>query len=128
MAKKYTSEDIYKTVEKVWELNVNPEIKKIIFNELIWKLTEIDGKYNTKYRSEEAKDIKDKKQLHHEHIISRKKLKEELVNAENKNELRKILDKSESCVITRKEHEKLNHKKEGKSKYGEAGIKLVKYK
>lgn len=126
--KKYTLKEIYELAEKIWGLDINNKLKKDIFDLIIWRITEIDGKYNTKYRSEKAKDIKDVKLLHHEHTISRKKLKEGLIHAKNINDVRKILRKAEGCVILREEHMKLNHKLEGRKKYRDVGIKLIKMK
>ncbi|MCD4666814.1 hypothetical protein K8R47_03320 [archaeon] len=117
-------EDIYKTAEAIWKLEINSKLKKELFDILIWKITEINGKYNTKYRSEGALGVKDVKQLHHEHVMTRKKSKEKLESAKSIEEIKKILDNLQACIVTREEHKKLDNKIDGWERYKKAGIKV----
>lgn len=118
-------EKLTKAVEKIWGLKINRDIKKRLMDELIWKIGEApNGKYKVRYRSEGAMNIKDVKKLHHEHVISRKRLKEELVDAKNLKEVNRIINKIETCIVTRKEHKKLDNKIEGWKRYRDAGVKV----
>ena len=119
-------EKLVDAVEKLWKLDIDRDIKKKLMDELIWKIGETpNGKYNLKYRSEGAIGITDLKLLHHEHVISRKKIREALVDAKSIEEVREILKMIETCVVTREEHKRLNKSKtEGWAKYKEIGIKV----
>ncbi len=123
---KYTLNDCHKVVEEVWKMNISNNLKKNLMDFLIWKITEINGKYKTKYRSKEAMNIKDTKKLHHEHVFSRKKLKEDLVNAKSLEEVRNILKKIEACIVTREEHKKLKNDIDGWERYKKANIEVCK--
>jgi hypothetical protein len=118
-------DDIFHAVEILWQSNMTINLKKELMDILIWKITEsYGGKYNTKYRSEGALEIKAVKKLHHEHVFTRKEIKKGLVSAKSEGELRDIFSKVEACVVTREEHKKLDHKLKGWKRYKEAGIKV----
>lgn len=125
MNKYYNLEDVHKAIESIWESNIKEKLKKDIFDLLIWRVTEINGKYNTQYRSKMALEIKDTKLLHHEHVISRKYLKERLLKAKNKKELKEIMDSILACVVLREEHKKLKNDIEGFERYKKVGIEIV---
>jgi len=117
---------LYEAAEKIWELEIDKDIKKELMNVLVWKIGETpNGKYKLKYRSKGAMNWKGTKGLNHEHVIPRKVLKEELINAKNKNEVNGILDKITTCIVTRKEHDLLKKAKGSKWKrYKSAEIKV----
>ncbi len=49
--------------------------KRDLLDICIWQITEIDGKYNTRYRSEGAMDKKNWHEVQHEHVYCSRKLK-----------------------------------------------------
>ncbi|MCH7568755.1 MAG: hypothetical protein IIA87_05015 [Nanoarchaeota archaeon] len=118
--KKYTLSELYEVIEKICLLKINMDIKKRLLNELIWKISEINGKYNgVRYWTEKALEVKRKrkasefpKYLTHEHVFSRKYIKEELVEAkDDMGIIKEILHKIQACVVEKKEHkEDLGHK------------------
>lgn len=120
-------DEVKKAIYEVWKLKIDRNVQEMLMNFLIWKVGEAYpwSKYNQKYHSEKARYEKDKKQLHHEHVISRKELKKKLCNAKNEEELNAIIKTITVCVVRRDEHERLNKFKiEGWTKYKEAKIKV----
>ena len=53
--------------------------KRDLLDICIWQITEIDGKYNTRYRSEGAMDKKNWHEVQHEHVYQRKNLIERIL-------------------------------------------------
>lgn len=130
---KYSREDIIKAVIKIHQIDIHPEVKKKIFNEILWWITEMGGKYNTKLQSTGAKIIiKEKpnkqeqsKDFNHEHLWNRKGLKEDLMKAKDELEIRKILKKAIGITVSRTEHDLLHKTKEnGPNKYKKADVKV----
>ena len=119
-------EKLTDAIKKVWKLNIEDNIKEEIFNTLIWKFGEApNGKYKLRYRSNGSLAITDKKLLHHEHVILRKEIKKKLIEAKNEEEVSEIVGNIETCVVTRKEHEKLHKtKSRGWDRYKDADIKV----
>ena len=90
----------------------------------IWKFTEADGKYTTRFRSVESSSA-DPKELRHDHVFQRKKMIDDLkAHPEAVNE---ILSKAIGCTITKDEHTRLdecNHL-DGWGRYRQAGIVII---
>lgn len=130
--KKYNEEEIHDAIKLVGGSNINRELKRILFDTLLWKFTEIKGKYNdslpwSEKALEKRKTLKKKeypKYFQHEHTTSKKNLKNRLVEAKNPEELREIMKDAKTCIITKEEHKKIDHKIQGKGKYDESDIMI----
>lgn len=111
-----------------------PQYKREAIDRLLWNITEIDGKYRTRYRSEGALHLdrlEDRRTrppgqrlLQHEHVYTRSWLLTQLL--ERPNEATKTLELAIGCVVTRDEHEKLRavRDQEGWGRYRAAGIRV----
>lgn len=95
----------------------------------IWKISEADGKYKTRYQSVAALARSTElhhEELRHEHPFERKKLIDELI--EFPEDIDRIAKKSFGCVVTLKDHMKLNKVDKslsGWDRYREAGIPVM---
>lgn len=94
----------------------------------IWKYTEADGKYDTRYRS--AASIGEPvSTLHHEHVFTRKALVAQLL--EEPERCSEIMATAVGCVILREEHKKLavaeraNPELTGWGRYSRAGVRVI---
>lgn len=91
----------------------------------VWKYTESDGKYSTRYRSEAALDAPSQL-VHHEHVTTRRSLVDQMI-AEPAN-VEKIMSTAIGCVVLRSEHatlgaiERANPSVMGWDRYRLAGI------
>ena len=113
----------YLAVESILKLDLYPAHKRELLDICIWKITEVDGKYTTRYRSRKAINNIDNESIQHEHVVEKKKLITELI--ENPGEYRSVLDKAVACVVTKEEHISLSKVKQelsGWDRYKEAGI------
>lgn len=94
----------------------------------VWKYTEADGKYSTRYRSEGALVVSDSKLLAHEHVYTRKWLRERMLADPNRYE--QIMRMAIACTVTRVEHlqitaaERRNPSLVGWSRYAAAGVRV----
>jgi hypothetical protein len=70
----------------------------------VWKYTECDGKYTTRYRSEAALGAVGKL-IHHEHVIPIRQIVDRLLA--NPTGFEEILSSAVGCVVLRSEHHKL---------------------
>jgi hypothetical protein len=96
----------YLAIKSILQLDLYPMHKRELIDTCIWKITEVDGKYRTRYRSEAALNIKKAKELHHEHVIERKYLIDQILA--NPADFYSSLDRAVGCVVTRKEHSLLS--------------------
>ena len=81
------------------------EHKKSLISRMIWKITEANGKYNTRYYSEKAlKCNKDEKR--HDHVWTRKKMVERLIN--DPRHVEDEIDQAIGCTVTKDEHSSLS--------------------
>ena len=93
----------------------------------IWKYTECDGKYTTRFRSRGAIE-NPKGKLNHEHVVTRKSLIDELLVTPN--EFETIMAKAVACTVLTSEHallrsvEKDNSALVGWQRYRAAGIEV----
>jgi len=78
-----------------------------LLGELIWKLTEAEGKRNTQYWSRAAVSCTEERQLCHEHVITKQDLIDQLLRAEPW-EAEKILGQAVACTVTLDEHKQLS--------------------
>ena len=101
--------------------------KNIILSEVIWYISEVDGKHTTRYRSKTVVDLAENNpnsqtKIIHEHVYTRKSLREEM--KKNPSQFSLVLDKVTSCVVTIDEHKKLDDTEIGWERYKSAGIEV----
>lgn len=112
--------------------------KKHILSVVQWLISEVDGKYTTRYRSKkvvdlankylqssgkkvEARRLKDIKRkahgelIQHEHVNTRKYITNEIM--ENPDRVDSILDQVIGCVVSKSEHGKLRKRGTGWARY-----------
>ena len=99
------------------------EYKKDFIGIMIWKITEANGKYDTRYISEGAYNGSENTKYNHEHVFSRKSLIERIL--ENPEDIDKILEDAVACIVTSEEHKYLSHSENGWERYKNAGIKVL---
>ena len=99
--------DAAEIIKCVHALNVSEEMKKKVFHQMIWNITGVDGKYNTRYYSAKALE-ENSGNLNHEHVCRIKIMKEELLKADSEEKIEGILNKAIGCVVTKEEHSRLN--------------------
>jgi len=118
----------YLAVQALLPLDLYPQHKRQLIDVCIWKITEVDGKYKTRYRSEGSLHINDLSKLNHEHVVEKKYLIDQLL--ENPKNFSNILDTAIGCVVTRQEHSiltsltKQNPSLQGWERYKTAEIKV----
>jgi hypothetical protein len=97
-----------------------------LIDTLLWRITEADGKYNTRYRTSGAIDCSDKSQLRHEHVCQRSRMITLLMNAKPE-EVDGILKDAVGCVVTRDEHTRLKafDQEYGWERYRKAGLRVM---
>lgn len=75
--------------------------KRDLLDICIWQLTEVDGKWNTRFRSEGAQTKENWDSVQHEHVFQRRNLISRLINEEKISDV--ILD-AVPCLVTPQEH------------------------
>jgi hypothetical protein len=89
----------------------------------LWKYTEADGKYKTRYQSAGALQCKDESQLRHEHVYPRSKLIDALMRKPEESDQTLIL--ALGCTVTNDEHGRLtpfDKKHKGWDRYRQAAV------
>ena len=97
--------------------------KKEMLSDMIWKISEANGKWNTQYYSVGTLKENDVS-VYHEHVVSRKELIARLLK--NPDDYREILSEITACIVTKSEHDRLEMQKEwsGWDRYKCAGVKV----
>ncbi|HWQ88735.1 MAG TPA: hypothetical protein VN374_02030 [Desulfitobacteriaceae bacterium] len=95
--------------------------KKDLLDICIWQITEIDGKYKARYRSEGAMNKQNWKTVQHEHVYQRKHLIECLLND---HDIEALFTKAVACLVTKEEHDHLSNTLIGWNRYKDAQIKV----
>jgi hypothetical protein len=103
-----------------------------VLREVLWSVTEIDGKYTTRFRSagtlqlEEAGRIANwQSELRHDHVLTRNSLTEALLAGADPYD---VLSTAVACTVTRAEHTRLSafdRSHEGWARYAEAGVEVI---
>lgn len=107
--------------------SVVPSHLREILSIAVWKFTECDGKYLTRFRSESAL-FAPSPLIHHEHVIPRRLIVDQMLA--DPRHAREILGKAIGCVVLRTEHkslgmvEKNNPSISGWERYRAAGIRV----
>lgn len=101
---------------------------KELLNVLVWKVSEAEGKHNTRYWSEGFYKNPDKSRCEHEHVVEKKKIIQQLMNEPNR--IEEILRSVVACLVLEDEHKlltklsKSNPELEGWERYRLAGIRV----
>lgn len=95
----------YHAAKSILGLDLYPAHKRELLDICIWKITEVDGKYKTRYRSIGALGESTQGNLQHEHVFEKKKLITDLIDQPEN--YKTILDTAVACVVTKNEHKLL---------------------
>jgi len=110
-----------KAIEGILSLDLYPAHKRRLLRQVIWEITEADGKYNVRYWSEGAVAGNEEK-LQHEHVHEIKELIARLLNGES---IESVVSDALACLVTKEEHRRLtNSGKNGWARYADAGIRV----
>jgi hypothetical protein len=121
---------IYSAIEGIKSVATNDNLllvhKKELISVLIWKITEANGKWSTRYRSEGVLDDSECK-IQHEHVYTRKFLTEQIL--QNPSNAEHIVQNAIGCLVTEQEHSKLtaitsSQKLQGWDRYEAAQITI----
>jgi hypothetical protein len=85
-------------------LDLYPPHKRRLLSVCVWKITEADGKYRTRFKTQEALHS-ERCDLTHEHVYRRKRLITALLQAPANADI--ILARAIACTVTRQEHIRL---------------------
>ena len=101
--------------------------KKKILSEVLWLISEADGKYSTRFRSAEVvrlanQDPGSSTRIQHEHVFPRKGITERILKdvehfLQHPAELDALLESTVACVVTADEHRDLDNSEEGWARY-----------
>ena len=103
---------------------ITSDHKKWLVDKITWLITEVDGKFNVRYRTVGVSNGGND-QVQHEHVFTRKAIKEYLVaHPQEVDETVKLVT---GCLVTKSEHERLTLIKEadGWERYAKAGVDVV---
>ena len=117
-----------KAAEALVNLDLYPQHKRELLSICVWKATEVDGKFNTRFCTQGALEAGPETKLNHEHVIERKKLVDRMLVGEP---VADVLKAAVACIVTVDEHRLLTDLSrthpdlEGWERYEAAGIKVV---
>src|SRR5215472_5310957 len=86
---------------------VLPEHVRELIDCLLWKITEADGKTNTRFKTSGALGCTDNKLLRHEHVYQKNKMIDALVKCAP-GAVDGVLVEAVGCLVTVDEHLRLN--------------------
>lgn len=100
--------DALTLVRSIVNLEISVSLKRRMLDSCLWTLTETEGtsKYRTKHMSQGAL-VRPVSELHHEHVIPRKKLIEDMLREPAR--AVEIAETAVGCTVTRLEHKELTH-------------------
>lgn len=114
-------------IEAVLLVPLDDKYKRKVLNDLLWKYTEADGKYNTRHRSVAASEYTSNHGLRHDHVFTKKELIGQLMEP-SPTQVHQILERAIGCVVTKDEHTALSRfdrKHSGWERYRQAGIEYL---
>lgn len=113
-----------KVICLILDEELHADIARRLYKEVTWEATELGGKYSTRYRSAKALELQHTlpvgqwtKQLAHEHVLPRKQLRGRLGRCRTDDEIRRVLESAQGCVIRRDEHALLDETRTGWLRY-----------
>jgi hypothetical protein len=97
--------------------------KRKVLKDVVWIVTEADGKHRTRYRSKRVVDTAEKNPnstelVQHEHVVGRSLIADRLIQYPD--QAKQILNSAVACIVMRDEHIRLNDEVEGWRRYLEA--------
>jgi hypothetical protein len=117
-------DSMVKVIRLILEEELHPDVARRLYREVTWEATELGGKYSTRYRSAEALKLQQSmpvgqwvKEVAHEHVLPRKQLRERLSRCRSEDEIRRVLQAAQGCVIRRDEHALLDETQNGWFRY-----------
>lgn len=122
-------ESAIKAVEGVLTLDILPAHKRKLIDRMIWTVTEVDGKFKTRYQSLAAVNCDRSVKRQHEHVIPRGVLTDAILAQPSA--ARKLMSGAVACVVTVDEHLRLsaasrhNRALEGWERYRKARIVVI---
>jgi hypothetical protein len=114
-----------KLVLKFDRTEVLPIHIRNLINTMLWKITEADGKHQTRYQSADALECSGKPI--HEHVYPWAQMIDKLLTAKSEQEIDQLLAQAEGCLVTPDEHVRLSHSGDmvGWDRYRKAGIVAI---
>lgn len=111
--------------------DVDKPLKRRFLSNCLWHITQASGrnKYQMRYRSRGARDIRERSALRHDHVYRRKEMVQKLIDSPD--QIDQILKRAIACIVTKDEHELLNHidqkhsGEDGWQRYELAGIEVI---
>lgn len=92
-------------IKAILPADLYPAHKRELLDICIWKITEADGKWRTRYRSLGALEASADTKLQHEHVVEKQKIVSELILGNDSVE--NIVARAVGCVVTKDEHVRL---------------------
>ena len=96
-----------KAAEALVGLDLYPQPKGELLSICVWKATELDGKWNTRFCSRGALEADPDTKLNHEHVVERAKLVDRMLAGVT---VDKVLKSAVACVVTVAEHKRLTER------------------
>ena len=90
-----------------------------------WKASELDGKWNTRFRSAAVVEGSLGTPVHHEHAVTRRSLVGAMLAHPEECEVLLATSSETACIVTRKEHDRMHDDHFGWRRYIEAEIEVV---
>lgn len=121
-------ESAIRAAQAILALDLYPLHKRKFLSVCIWKMTEADGKYTTRYQTRQAWGA-DHSELAHEHVYRMKLLIDRLLQSPKNVE--SILREAVVCTVTRDEHrllcdlDRTTPQADGWERYRVAGIDVI---
>lgn len=114
------------TIIPILPLQILPAHKNELLSVLFWKITQVNGKYNLRYHSEDVKSGNNpKNKIRHEHVYTKKWLSQQLIAKPESVDT--IIEKVVACLVTKEEHARLHkvpREYVGWDRYTHAGIRV----
>ena len=107
--------------------DISDSHKKRILSEVLWMISNADGKHKTRFRSREVvrlanDDPTSQQRIQHEHVFPREVVTEEILRCRegllaNPGRLNQMLDLTVGCIVTAQEHASLQNNLVGWARY-----------
>jgi len=116
--------------------DLHPQMRDRVLKEVLWFVTEVPGKYATRYRSVAAWELQRKSKrvadwvslVAHEHVWTRATCHVRLLCAPDAEAIEAVINVLQGCVVTRSEHQRLkpfDATREGWARYIAADVAVI---
>ena len=116
--------DVEALLETLCAVQINPRVKKMMLDRVVWLVAQLTGDFYSRYRSHGTLRA-DGARIQRDHVHTRKFLVSELqIPGTN---LRSIIERAHCCIVTREEHARLNrvpNNFQGWARYHHAGVRV----